>query len=367
MRCDMSASKIELTNEDYEKLVNAHYNKFSSTMIDIVAKRTIKIEPSVVLNNYKNRYTFYQPSIIDPRIYNDIIRDFYNSVQDDFECIELSPINPIALNSILTPINQNNVLSTIRNAEVLSDSSTAMALECAYRIRNGSSSCINLASSTRLLRMQNYGAGKKSHWSQHFRACSLVSSFRNQNNKMFDTIILQINNWLNVINTLNLDVTDIDVNICYLPIIKEIYNSFGINEEILLNNSVNPDFDIFKIYNVCIPEKVCNLEQINKINLKKDYLLSIKNAYIFLKQNILSELEKNNPNVIFNLQLNRKSGLNYYDSLCYEIVVHFKDKKNLVLVDGGVTDWTGKLLSDCKEKCVTSGMGLEYISKVYKK
>ena len=63
----------------------------------------------------------------------------------------------------------------------------------------------------------------------------------------------------------------------------------------------------------------------------------------------------------------RKSGLTYYDSICYDIEVVFKNGQKLVLVDGGVTDWIGKILSDSKEKCVTSGMGLEYLGRVYKR
>lgn len=363
----MSASKIELSKEDYEKLLNEQSNIFISTMIDIYGERASKIMPSTILKNYETKYNIFQPASSDPQIYNDITRDFYNSVSDVFECIELSPINPFALNSVLTETNQNNVLSALRNAEVVSDSSIAMALECAYRIKKGEKSNINLASSTRLLRMQNYGNGKKSHWSQHFRACSLVSSFRNVNENMYSTIILQISSWLKIIKELNLDINSIDVNVCYLPLVKEIYSFFDIDESVLLNNSVNPDFDIFKVYNVGIEDKIGSMEQIDKIQYKKDYLLSIKNAYKFLNNKILGKLKEENPQINFYLHLNRKSGLNYYDNICYEVVVHFSNGKDLVLVDGGVTNWTGQLLSDSKEKCVTSGMGLEYISKVYKK
>lgn len=67
------------------------------------------------------------------------------------------------------------------------------------------------------------------------------------------------------------------------------------------------------------------------------------------------------------MQLNRKSGLTYYDGICYDVEVVFRGGKSLVLVDGGVTNWVGKILSDSKEKCVTSGMGLEYLGKVYKR
>ena len=232
--------------------------------MDIFEHRANNVSPSVLLKNYKSKHNLYEPSKIDPRVYNEINSVFFDTVSGDFECIELSPICPFGLNASLTNTNQNNVLSSVRNSEVISDSSISMALECAYRIKELNTSPINLASSTRLLRTQNYGNGKKTHWSQHFRDCSLVSSFR-------------------------------------------------------------------------------------------------------IVENILCILKEKHQNVNFNLQLNRKSGLTYYDDVCYEIEVQFKNGKSLVLVDGGINNWTGKILSDAKEKCVTSGMGLEYIGKVYKK
>ena len=363
----MGISKINLNDDEYYKLLTEHSNKFNSTMLDIVRKRTEKIHPSTILKNYERRASFYQPSSENPIIYNYISNDFYRSISNDFECVELSPINSIGLNSILTLTSQNNVLSTLRNSEVVSDSSILMALECAYRIKNGCDSNINLASSARLLRMQNYGNGKKSHWTQHFRACSLVSSFRNVNNNVFDALILQINNWIKVIKSMELNIESIDVNVCYIPLIKEIYKLYGADEITILNNSVNPDFDVFNEYNINLKNKFSSLSQIEKINFQKDCLLSIKNSFTFIEEKILSKLRESNTDVNFNFHLNRKSGLNYYRNICYEIVVDFSDKKNFVLVDGGVTDWTGKLLSVSKENCVTSGMGLEYMSKVYRK
>ena len=96
-------------------------------------------------------------------------------------------------------------------------------------------------------------------------------------------------------------------------------------------------------------------------------MLSIRNVYNIFYSNVIILLKNKHEKVKFNLQLNRKSGLTYYDDICYEIEVVFKDGKSLVLIDGGINDWIGKILSDSKEKCITSGMGLEYIGKVYKK
>lgn len=364
----MNIGKISLNDKDYNLLINEKYNKFNSTILDIFYKRAKYVSPSNLLKNYENKHSLFEPSKIDPRIYNEINNIFFDSVSADFECIELSPINPFGLNSSLTETNQNNVLSCARNSEVISDSSIAMALECAYRIRNLKIDKINLASSTRLLRMQNYANGKKSHWSQHFRACSLISSFRNKDNNMFLSLVLQINNWLNALENLkeNLDIDKINVNLCYIPLVKEIYQTHGIDFRKVLSNSVNPNFNVFSEYAINLPNNIVD-ENINLISTTEKYLLTIENTYSFFYNKIIKKLKDTHNNVNYSLQLNRKSGLNYYDDICYEIEVLFKSGKSLVLVDGGITDWIGKILSDSKEKCITSGMGLEYLGKVYKK
>lgn len=365
----MGIDKIELTPEDYNALTLGSANKFNSTIIEIFNQRSREISPATLLNNYQNKHSLYEPSKIDPRIYNVISNIFFDSVDKDFECVELSPINPFGLNAALTATSQNNVLSAARNSEVVSDSSIAMSLECAHRIKNLKIDKVNLASSTRLLRTQNYGNGKKSHWSQHFRACSLVSGFRNTGNNMFILLQLQIDNWLNVIENLktNLDIEKVNLNLCYIPLVKEILQTYEIKLDDILNNTVNPNYDIFLNHSIRLPNNISDKKDIELIKTTKNYLLSIRNTYEMFDNSVLSPLKTKHENVNFNLQLNRKSGLTYYDDICYEIEVLFKNGKSLVLVDGGINDWIGKILSDSKEKCITSGMGLEYLGKVYKK
>lgn len=365
----MNIQKIDLIEEDYNNLTDSSAKIFNSTMLNIFSERSKKVSCSNLINNYQKKSNIYQPSKIDPRIYNEISNIFFDSVDKDFECIELSPINPFGLNSSLTFTNQNNVLSCIRNSEVISDSSLAMALECAYRIKTSKENNINLASSTRLLRMQNYSNGKKSHWSQHFRACSLVSSFRNENINMFSTLKLQIYNWLNAINNLkdNLDIKAINVNLCYLPLIREIYKLHNVELQSVLMNTVNPDYDVFTQYQIELPYAISFNDNIENLEVTRDYLLTIQKIFDIFKKNVITPLTEKYNDIEFNLQLNRKSGLTYYDSICYDIEVVFKNGQKLVLVDGGVTDWIGKILSDSKEKCVTSGMGLEYLGRVYKR
>lgn len=186
---------------------------------------------------------------------------------------------------------------------------------------------------------------------------------------MFQLLHLQLNNWLNVIENLkeSLDIEQITLNLCFIPLVKEIHQTYDIDLKNILSNTVNPNYDIFEKFSVPLPNNIENPKDIDLIKTKKDYLLSIRNIYNVFYNKLIIPLKASHKKVRFNLQLNRKSGLTYYDDICYEIAVSFKNGKSLVLVDGGINDWISKLLSDSKEKCITSGMGLEYIGKVYKR
>ena len=368
--------KIELTEEDYNKLCNEKYSKFTSTMIDIVRERTGKINPNEILKNYEQKYNYYKPAPNDAIIYNEMENIFYKSVSNDYDCIELSPINPIGTNSILTPLSQDMSLSTIRNAEVISDSSTALALEAAY-IRKQKikelkvyNSLINLAASQRILRMQNYGNGKQSHWTQHFRAFSLVTSFRNNNDYMQKSVILQINNWLNTLKTLNkngFEMEKITVNIAYLPLVMDILKNYNVDFNQVIKNSMNSNYDNFSDNNINLINNVSCENDLNHLDMNNNIEKYIILNYRYFEKEYLSELKKLHPDVNFNFQLNRKSGLNYYKDVAYEILVTNKDGITHCPVDGGITNWTSELLGDKKERCVASGMGTEHIARSYTK
>ena len=53
----------------------------------------------------------------------------------------------------------------------------------------------------------------------------------------------------------------------------------------------------------------------------------------------------------------RKRG--YYRDFRVQVYATNDSDEELFLVDGGLTDWTARLLNDRKEICMTSGMGTE--------
>ena len=53
----------------------------------------------------------------------------------------------------------------------------------------------------------------------------------------------------------------------------------------------------------------------------------------------------------------------YYDGALLEIAATDHEGQELGLVDGGLTDWTQRLLSNRKERLFTSGIGLGLLAQ----
>lgn len=57
-----------------------------------------------------------------------------------------------------------------------------------------------------------------------------------------------------------------------------------------------------------------------------------------------------------NLDPERTGGRGYYNTLCFKTHAVTPDGNRLELADGGVADWTQKLLSNAKERLFISGL-----------
>ena len=59
-------------------------------------------------------------------------------------------------------------------------------------------------------------------------------------------------------------------------------------------------------------------------------------------------------------------GLGYYSGLCFRISPAAPDANRYPIVDGGLTDWTARLLEDRKERLLATGIGSEFVCRAYR-
>jgi hypothetical protein len=79
-----------------------------------------------------------------------------------------------------------------------------------------------------------------------------------------------------------------------------------------------------------------------------------------VEEHVLAPLRAEFPDATCRVQPSRTRGANYYAGLLLEILI---DGESLSIADGGMTDWTQRLLGSRKERLVVSGIGLELLAR----
>jgi len=57
----------------------------------------------------------------------------------------------------------------------------------------------------------------------------------------------------------------------------------------------------------------------------------------------------------------------YYQNIRFKIHCKLEKNKDIELIDGGITNWTQKLLNNAKERLIISGLGVERICEIASK
>jgi hypothetical protein len=281
-----------------------------SLMLHIYRERSQVKTPADLLSAYE-RSLMVQPSTADARVMVEIERTALESAAD-FEAVNLSPVLPLGLNAVLGQIDQNNCLATVRGAEVIADPTSAAALECAHRRKQGNQETIRLCSVSRVLRLQPYeGAG----FSPHFGIFSMVTAGRDRGSLQVEFESLRSHltvyvTFLQQLRPLGLHLTDIEALISH----------------------TGRDADLLRR----------------------------------VDEAVLQPLSAAHPGVTFQTDTTREQGRNYYKGYCIGVYAKNAAGLRLNLADGGFTDWTQRLLSNAKERLFISGLGIELLAKMFR-
>ncbi|MDR2458259.1 MAG: hypothetical protein LBD41_07295, partial [Clostridiales Family XIII bacterium] len=339
--------KTKLSNAELAQIIaDKPFRELNSILVEAFKEKATKIRPSDILKRHEEIKEYYEASTIDQRELINFELMFYQNVPREFQAVELSPVTPLGLNSVLTKISQNNSLSAIRNSEVVSDPTTALALECATKRQkkikdNDPVSQINLATSQRVLRLQPFDKDKG--YMQHFTLFALCSGGRDIARRpfMLNATRNHISIWLDFIKDIknkgNL-INEISVNLSDVNIMEQLITFFNIPRNIIIANSLNENYDFFQQHNINLPKEIL-LDNISASMLSQ-YGIEDKIFYLSMLNNeIIQPLQTKYPNVKFCFDLNRKAGLGYYKNVCFHIFAKNAQNRKAQLVDGGSVDW----------------------------
>ncbi len=357
-----------------EILAEKPLRNLNPIFIKAFRERAAKRNPNEILNDYESKKEFYGVSSVDQRELIKLESAFYAVVPEKFNAVEVSPISPFGLNSVITKVSQDISLSTIRGSEVVSDPTTPLALECATRRKqmlvndDTRMNLVNLATTQRVLRLQPFDKDKG--YMQHFSLFGLCSGGRDQGRESFmiDSIIEHISVWLDLVRHLQNNghsFDNISVNLSDIKVLEQLITKLSIPREEINKNSLNENFDFFKEYNIDLPREVASMQEIEIEILERHGLGNMTSYLTALEQRILQPLREKYPEVRFCFDFARKAGLGYYQKACFHIFASNSEGRNIQLADGGTVDWLEKLLSSKKERATTSGFGAELIQKLF--
>lgn len=349
----------------------------------ILLKTYEEIVKKFKIDDITERYEsnrFVQPSKLSQKELLKFDHIAYDIISSDFEPIELSPVSPMGTNAVLANIDQKNILSAIRSIEVNADVTTALALECAIKrkkliLQNSPENIkeINLCTSQRSIRSQNFP--ENSGFTPHFKMFAACTAARDVGDEEFESksIIKHVGFYLELMRKLNQEgyySSNIKVLFSDIRITEKIIKTLNLDRKKLIkNNQLNefePSFEPFGQHKISFPRFVNSIKELNEKEIKK---YGIETSSIFLKQiqlKAMDELKTKYPEVSFGIDLHRLDGIGYYENLCLSISASNSTEIIFLLVDGGLTDWTKKILHSNKEAFFISGFGTELFCSNFK-
>lgn len=280
-----------------------------SLLLEVYRQLAARVTPARLLERYRQD-RFAAPAGLDPRRVAAFETAAFALLPPGYEPIELSPVCPLGTNSAIATVHQDKVVTTVRGSEVLADPTNVMALECAVRRRAarggpGERAPVRLAASQRVLRAPKHGGAKSF---AHFRLLALVAAGPDDGSRRF--VVAHLLEQLGF----------------YLALLDELARR---------------------------GETTLARPRVAVTDLRGGELGQVLSAQV------LAPLAARFPGATLHLDPTRESGRGYYRDVCFKIRGTDAAGQEWDVVDGGMTDWTQKLLASRKERLLISGAGVE--------
>lgn len=286
------------------------YSELNSLLMEVYRRKTDKISPTELLNSYNNN-RFVHPTNANLKGLLELEIDFYKIAElFSFIPIDLSPVEPLGACSVIAPVNQNKVLSALRGTEVVADATNSMALHICNLKKNMNQQSDKFKEKMRYCNMHHHIRTQKFDepgFRPHFRVFSMITSGKDLGSYTFEknSILEHIMIYKEIFKQL-FDISDLKLRLI---------NSGGYASEGLcnsLNNHIEENISDLKVY--------VNKSKLDDIN-------------------------------------------QYYKGIQFKLSTIINDNE-YEIVDGGFVDWSQKLLSNRKERMLTSGFGVDFLLNI---
>nr|WKN37438.1 hypothetical protein K4G66_01780 [Tunicatimonas sp. TK19036] len=278
--------------------------EFNSLMLELFRERTNTLTPAQLLQQFSSN-RFVLPALVDPLAMMEMELEWLRfAKKHQFQPLALSPLAPLGSCAVVGEVDQNKVVSALRGTEVVSDATNVLALQIAQEVQKNPDKdrTIRYAAVHRHVRGQSFD---NPAFSAHFGVFCLASGGFDSGNYRFEAEQLREHLWLHY----QLLARHIDR--------KQLIIKLFLREK---NESLRTQLE------ECLR------------HLDKDIIIEWVEHY---------------------------GQGDYYQGVQYKIYWQKNDQR-IDVADGGVVDWSQKLLSNRKHRLFISGTGLELVHKLTK-
>jgi hypothetical protein len=271
-----------------------------SLLLDVMAARAAERSPADLTRQWA-RDRFVQPSYVDQRTQVALDGHLLAAARQ-FEALELSPLAPLGVCSVVGLASQNKIVSALRGTEVVADPTNVFALECAKRLRERPTEVVRLATCHRCVRAQE--VPKRPGHAQHFRIFCLATAGRETQNHAF------------LVDSL---VEHVTTHLAALDRLEQHGYAFGARRIKVLATAPR----------AALGDRIA--AAVSGHSVERDLLDHA-----------------------------------YYDGLRFMIYVRTTDGVDIPFIDGGAFDWVAKLASNGRLVFVASGMGAQLAALLFR-
>ncbi len=320
--------------------------------------------PPQILKEYTNNI-LTNIAEVDSRKIHALEQAFYDLLKPEYEAVELSILNPLGANAVISGVSQKTAFSAVRGAEVIADITIALSMEAALRrqaflrINSLKNEPVHLAAAQRIARLRQ--RPDKKGFNAHWKLVSLASACQNikwgEKNFEVDSFYDHARVYLKLFERAE-RANNVRISFSDVSIMTELIERAGLNRHEILHQANHGRPFSFQDLEVSLPERVSDLSEAVEQQFQQ-LGLSVQFKRLSSFVDVIQKLQNEFPNIEIDYNIARTAGAGYYRNLCFHITATTDDGEELTMVDAGNPDWTQKMLGSKKETIVVSGMGSE--------
>jgi hypothetical protein len=339
-----------------DALVTMPPRDLNSLLMHVFAARAEQLGP-LDLMAAQERGGVFAPGYVEPRTALAAAQAAFDAAAA-FEAVELAPVTPLGAARVLGGVHTNNVLAATRGAELVADPTIPLVLMAALRRRDEAAraSPLRLCALQRVMRTQ---PPPMKGLLPHFRIFALMTADRR--GREDEALREHIEVYLRLFRTLGERghrFEDVRVDLSHTAAVEHrLGDKIGaVRREVRTSHWVDPD-QLAARYGLA-PLRGPAAEVLGAAALPAPIHRRLER----IATGVLAPLAAAYPDAQLRLDLTRLTGIGYYDGPCLHIEARPPGAQSFNLVDGGFVRWTADLLSDRRERLLSTGIGIDLLS-----